>query len=79
MKLFKRKDADKVLEVKKELKSLKFESMTINNPIFINDSLCTYYNELRAKCKWVWMNKIIRSFCVSYELIKMKVFEISTP
>ena len=51
MKLFKRKDADKILEVKKELKSLKFESMAISNPIFINDSLCAYYKELRAKCK----------------------------
>ena len=51
MKLFKRKDADKMLEVKKESKSLKFESMTINNPIFINDSLCAYYKELRTKCK----------------------------
>ena len=38
MKMCKRKDADKIREVKKKLKSLKFESMGINNSIFINDS-----------------------------------------
>ena len=77
MKLFKRKDADKIHEVKKGLKPLKFESMATNNSILINDSLCEYYKKLRDKCKWAWMNKFIHGFCVSHELIKMKVFEIS--
>ena len=46
IKLSKRKDADKIPEVKKKLKLLKFESMDINNPIFINDSLCAHYKNL---------------------------------
>ena len=77
IKLFKRKDADKIHEVKKGLKPLKFESMATNNPIFINDSLCEYYKKLRPKWKWAWMNKFIHGFFASYELIEMKVFEIS--
>ena len=31
---------------KKKLKLLKFEAMRINNPIFINDSLCAYYKKI---------------------------------
>ena len=31
---------------KKKLKLLKFEGMRINNPIFINDSLCAYYKKI---------------------------------
>ena len=38
----KSKNADKKREVIKKLKSLKFESMDINDTIFINDSLCAY-------------------------------------
>ena len=48
IKLSKRKDTDKIREVKKKVKiELKFESMGINNPIFINASLkCAYYKKL---------------------------------
>ena len=79
MKMYKRKDADKIREVKKKLKSLKFESMGINNSIFINDSQCAYYKKLWAKSKRMWMNKFIHGFWVSYGLIKIKVSESSTP
>ena len=80
VKLSKRKDTDKIREVKKKVKiKLKFESMGINNPIFINDSLCTYYKKLWAKCKRLWMDKFIRGFWVSYWLIKIMVSESSTP
>lgn len=79
IKLSKRKDAAKICELKKKLKSLKFEWMSINNPIFINDSLCGYYRELWTKCKMIWINKYIQGFWVLYRSIKVKVSESSTP
>ena len=79
IKLSKRKDADKIRQVKKKLKSLNLESMGISSPIFINDSLCAYYKKLWAKCKKLWLNKYIYGFWVSYGLIKIKVSEISLP
>ena len=39
IKLSKRKDADKIRQVKKKLKSLNLETMGISSPIFVNDSL----------------------------------------
>ena len=41
----------KYVRSKKKLKLLKFESIGINNLIFINDSLCAYYKTLWAKYK----------------------------
>ena len=81
IKLSKRKDTDKIREVKKKVKiELKFESMGINNPIFISASLkCAYCKKLWAKCKRLWMDKFIHGFWVSYWLIKIKVSESSTP
>ena len=34
---------------KKKLKLLKFEAIRINNPIFINDSLCAYYKKIMCQ------------------------------
>ena len=51
--------------------------MGISSPIFISDSLCTYYNKLRAKCKKLWLNKYINGFWVLYSLIKIKLSESS--
>ena len=67
------------IEVKTKLKSLKFESMGINNTILINDSLCGYYKRLWAKCKRMSMNKFIHGFWVSYGLVKIEMSESSAP
>ena len=79
IKLSKRKDADKIRQVKKKLKSLNLESMGISSPIFINDSLCAYYKKLWAKCKMLWLNKYIYGFWVSYGSIKIKESESLLP
>ena len=79
IKLSKRKNADKIRQVKNKLKSLNLESMGISSPIFINDSLCAYYKKLWAKCKKLWLNKYIYGFWVLYGLIKIKVSESSLP
>ena len=47
IKLFERKEADKIRQVKKKLKSLNLESMGISSPIFINDSLSAYYRNVK--------------------------------
>ena len=38
-----RKDADRARRAKKNLKGMKLESLEVDNPIFITDSLCSYY------------------------------------
>ena len=51
IKLSKRKDAYKIYgRSKKELKLLKFQSLRINNPIFINGTKWTYYKKIWAVC-----------------------------
>lgn len=64
---------------KKKLTSLNFQPIDIYNPIFTVDSLCGYSRKLWAKCKRIWMKNYICGFWVSYELIKIKVSESSTP
>ena len=51
IKLSRRKDANKMRRVKKNLKNLNVSSLIIKNPVFINDSLCSYYKMLWSKCK----------------------------
>ena len=46
-----RKDADKIPRAKKKLKGLDLSLIGINSAVFINDSLCPYYENLWAKCK----------------------------
>ena len=48
--------------VKKPLKSVKLELLKVDNSIFINDSLCSYYKRLWSKCMKLWTNKYIHSF-----------------
>ena len=71
IKLSRRKDAFKIRQVKKILKSLNLESVGKSSPVFINDSLCVYYKKLWSKCKKLWDNKYILGFWVSYGLITM--------
>ena len=51
IKLSRRKDANKIRRVKKNLKNLNLSSLGIKNPVFTNDSLCSYYKMLWSKCK----------------------------
>ena len=41
------KNADRVRGAKENFNGMKLESLEVDNPIFINDSLCSYY-----KCLW---------------------------
>ena len=86
IKLSKRKDADKICQVKKISKLLNLELMGTCSPVLVNDCayytticLCAYYKKLWVKCKKLWDNKFINGFWVLYGLIKGKVSEISPP
>ena len=50
-------------------------SIGINNPVYINDSLCTYYKMLWRKCKSLRMNKLIHSFWVTNGSIRLRTVE----
>ena len=47
----------------------------INKPIYINDSLCTYYKKPWAKCKKLRDNQVIHAFWISNGSINLKVSE----
>ena len=71
-----RKDANLI---RKKLKGMNLCSVAINNPVFINDSLCSYYKILWRKCKKLWSSKYIHAFWVSHgtlrlEFLKMVVY-----
>ena len=62
-KVSKLKDASKIRFSKRKLKAMNLTSIGINNPVYINDSLCTYYRMLWRKCwKSLRMNKLVHSF-----------------
>ena len=75
IKFSRRKDANKVRPAKKKLKGNNLTSLGINKPIYVNDSLCTYYKKLCAKCKKLRDNQVIHAFCISNGSIKLKVSE----
>ena len=58
---------------------MKLESLEVDNPIFITDSLCSYYKCLKCKCKRLWTNKYVHTFCVSNGSVEIKVRENSNP
>ena len=70
-----RKDANKVRTEKKKLKGKNLTSLGINKPIYINDSLCTYYRKLWARYKKLRDNQVIHAFWISSGSIKLKVLE----
>ena len=75
IKLSRRKDANKIRRVKKNLKNLNLSSLGIKNPVFINGSLCSYYKMLWSKCKKLSSNKLIIAFWVSNSSIRLKTSE----
>ena len=72
VKVSKRKDASKTRSSKRKLKDMYLTSVGINNPVYINDSLCTYYKMLWRKCKPLRMNKLIHSFWVTNGSIRLR-------
>ena len=56
---------------------MKLESLEVDNTIFINDSLCNYYKRLLSKCKRLWTNKYIHSFCASNGFVEKIITENS--
>ena len=62
IKMSRLKDADKIQRTKKKRKGLDLSLIGINSAVFINDSLCWYYNNLWAKCKKLWLIKFIHGF-----------------
>ena len=71
----KRKDATKIRSFKKNLNNMDLTSIGINNPVYIIDSLCTYYKMLWRKCKSLRTNKLIHSFCVTNRFIRLRSVE----
>ena len=50
-------------------------SIGITNPVYINDSLCSYYKMLWKKYKKVCSSKFIHTFWVSHGFIKLKIVD----
>ena len=68
-----------VLNTKKELRNVDVKGIGFpeGNPIFVNQSLCTYYCMLRSKAKRLHSLKRISSFYVSGGTVKIKISENS--
>ena len=69
----KRKDANRVQKVMKNLKGMDLFSIGIRYPVHINDSLYKYYKMLWRKCKKLCVNKFIHSLWVSNGSIRLKL------
>ena len=63
---------------RKTLKGLKLESVEVDNFVFINDSLCSYYKRLRYMTLWS-TNKYMHNFWMSNGSIRIKVRENPKP
>ena len=75
VKVSKCKDASKIRSSKRKLKDMDLTSIAINNPVYINDSLCLYYKMLWRKCKSLRMNKLIHSFWVTNGSIRLRTVD----
>ena len=73
IKFTRRKDANHIQKNKKKLKGMNLCSTCVNNPVFINDSVCSYYKVLWQKCKKRRSNKFIRAFRVSSGTLRLKL------
>mgnify|MGYP001796944109 FL=1 len=79
LKLSRRKDVAEVLDCKKFLKDKDLSGLGINNPVYINESLCKEYKFLWGKCKNLRAQKCINSFWFFNGSLKIKVGENSRP
>ena len=70
LKLSKRKDAEKIKLNKKKLKNIDHRKIGLSS---INESLCGYYKLLWSKCKKLFLEKKIASFCVTNGTVKTQL------
>ena len=77
IKLSKQKDTDRIRKNKKKLKSTNLSSLNVQGPVYINNSLCSYYKSLWSKCKSLPYSNFIHSFWVTNSSIRIKVTESS--
>ena len=75
VKVSKCKDASKICSSKRKLKDMDLTSTDIKNPVYINDSLCTYYKMLWWKRKLRRTNKLIHSFWVTNGSLRLRTVE----
>ena len=81
VKFSRRKDCQNVLNAKKELRKMDTKNIGFpeDNPIFVNQILCTYCRVLWSKAKRLHPLKRISSFYVSGGTVKIKISENSLP
>ena len=48
-------------------------SIGINNLVFINDSICSYYKILWRKCKKLWCNKYIHACWAANSALRLQL------
>ena len=60
---------------KEETTNLIQKNFPPNTTVYINESLCSYYNFLWSECKKLWSKKSIASFWVSIRSIRIKESE----
>ena len=79
IKLSNRKDIYPVLKAKSSFKTADVtEHVTSpSTPIFLNQSLCSYYKFLWSKCKKLWLNKVIETFWVSKGSCRIRLVDNS--
>ena len=75
VKISKREDASKICSSKKKLKDMDLTSIGINTPVYINDSLYTYYQMLWRKCKSLRTSKLLHSFWETNGSIRLRTVE----
>ena len=73
IKFARRKDAHLIRKNKNKLKGMNLCSTGINNAVFINDSLCSYYKMLWRNFKKLWSSKYIYAFWVSNGTLRLKL------
>ena len=73
IKFARRKDVSHIRKNKNKLERMNICLIVFNNPVCINDSLCSYYKMLWIKCKKLWSNKYIHAFWVSNDILRLKL------
>ena len=62
IRLSRRKDANQNTQGEQKIEKSKLSSLGIKTPVFINDSLCSYYKMLWSKYRKLSLNKLIHAF-----------------
>ena len=73
IKFAKHKDANLIRKNKSRLKGMNLCSIGVKNPVFLNDSLSSYYKMLWRKCEKPISNKYIHAFWVSNGILRLKL------